>query len=167
MLKKNQLALILLTLVMMLTIYFIKSPFEKDPNDNNNDTPTVGRLQELAALRVAVRDERALTVLALDAIIADNSKTITEKTAALNEKRYINNLTEKELLLELQIISKGFRDAFVHASDTGVEITVVAETHSVEKANEIIIMAMTSFNKEFESVVVQFQTVQEVIGGVS
>ena len=167
MLKKNQLALILLTLVMMLTIYFIKSPFDKNNDPGNNDEPTVGRLQELTALRVALRDERAQTVLGFDAVIADSTKTVAEKTAALNEKRYINTLTEKELLLELQIIGKGFRDAFVHASNTGVEILVVGGTESAQIANELIVMAMTGFNQEFENVVVEFKTVQEVMGEVS
>src|SRR5690606_28437754 len=119
--------------------------------DNNNDddnTNTTGRLEELAAMRQAVREERALQVIALDAIIADSTKTIAEKTAALEEKRYINSLTEKELLLELEVISMGYRDCFVHASSTGVEITVVADEHSASKANEIIVKTMLQFNQQ-------------------
>lgn len=168
MLKKNQLALILLTLVMMLTIYYIKQPFDKD--DINDDTPgdneTGGRLSELQELRVLLRDERTQAVLGLDAVIADNEATIEQKNAALDQKKFINNLTEKELLMELQIIQKGFRDAFVHASDTGVNITVVAEEHSLSAANEIILMTMLGFDKEFEDVHLEFSTVEEVMGNV-
>lgn len=168
MLKKNQLALILLTLVLMLTVYYITSPFDKNKDNNNDDdnTNTTGRLEELAAMRQAVREERALQVIALDAIIADSTKTIAEKTAALEEKRYINSLTEKELLLELEVISMGYRDCFVHATSTGVDITVVADEHSASKANEIIVKTMMQFNQQYENVVVKFSTVEEVMGEV-
>lgn len=169
MLKKNQLALILLTLVLMLTVYYITSPFDNKDNDDDDDDDTTetGRLEELAARRSTIREERALTVLGLDAIIADSTKSIAEKTAALDEKRYINSLTEKELLLELEVIGMGYRDAFVHASDTGVEITVVANEHSVSKANQIIIKSMMQFDEEFENVVVKFSTAEQVMGEVS
>lgn len=168
MLKKNQLALILLTLVLMLVVYFITSPFEeKDPGGNDDNTVETGRLEELTERRSTVREERALTVLALDAIIADSSKSIAEKTAALEDKRYINSLTEKELLLELEVISMGYRDAFVHATETGVSITVVADEHSVQKANEIIIKTMLQFDQEFDNVVVTFPTAEQVMKEVS
>lgn len=169
MLKKNQLALILLTLVLMLTVYYITSPFEnKDnvPNDQDQ-TETTGRLEELSQLRSAIREERSLAVLSLDAIIADNATSIAEKTAALDQKRYLNTLTEKELLIELEVINKGFRDCFVHASDTGVEITVVANEHSASKANDIIVMAMMEFNVEYDDVSCRFSTAEEVMGEVS
>lgn len=170
MLKKNQLALILLTLVLMLTVYYITSPFDNKNNNNNNDdddiTDTTGRLEELAAMRQTIREERSLAVMALDAIIADSTKSIVEKTAALDEKRYINSLTEKELLLELEVISMGYRDAFVHASSTGVEVTVIAEEHSLSKANEIVVKTMLQFDQPYDNVVLKFSTAEQVMGEV-
>lgn len=170
MLKKNQLALILLTLVLMLTVYYITSPFDNKNNNNNNDdddiTDTTGRLEELAAMRQTIREERSLAVMALDAIIADSTKSMAEKTAALDEKRYINSLTEKELLLELEVISMGYRDAFVHASSTGVEVTVIAEEHSLSKANEIVVKTMLQFDQPYDNVVLKFSTAEQVMGEV-
>ena len=166
MLKKNQLVLILLTLVLMLSVYFIRSPFKDDNTDNPDDggsLETTGRLEELQALRVTLNEERTKEVLSLDAIIASSDKTVDEKNLALEEKRYLNSLTEKELLLEVQIINKGYRDAFVHATDTGVNITVVSETNSVTVANEIIVMALTGFENVLNDVTVSFQTAQEVM----
>lgn len=170
MLKKNQLALILLTLVLMLTVYYITSPFDNKNNNNNNDdddiTDTTGRLEELAAMRQTIREERSLAVMALDTIIADSTKSIAEKTAALDEKRYINSLTEKELLLELEVISMGYGDAFVHASSTGVEVTVIAEEHSLSKANEIVVKTMLQFDQPYDNVVLKFSTAEQVMGEV-
>ena len=153
----------------MLTVYYIVNPFNKEKDSGGNDDgskDTTGRLEELAAMRQALREERALQVLALDAIIADSTKTIEEKTAALEEKRFINSLTEKELLLELEVIKMGYRDAFVHATSTGVEVMVISDEHSAAKANEIIKKTMVQFNQQFSNVVVKFQTVEQVMGEV-
>lgn len=170
MLKKNQLVLILLTLVLMLSVYFIRSPFkqnEEEGNQENGDLiETTGRLEELQELRLTLNEERTKEVLSLDAIIASSDKTVDEKNSALEEKRYLNSLTEKELLLEVQIINKGYRDAFVHATDTGINITVVSDTNSVTVANEIIVMALTGFDNILNDVTVNFQTAQEVMGNV-
>ncbi len=172
MLKKNQLVLILLTLVLMLSVYYIRSPFGKtdeteNPDDSNNPNEVVtGRLEQLQELRSVLTEERAAQVLSLDAIIADSSKTVEEIEAAISEKRYINNLTEKELLLETEVMNKGYQDCFVHAGETGIDITVVSAELSAAKANEIIIMALTSFEMTNTNVSVKFQTVEEVMGTV-
>jgi hypothetical protein len=165
-LKKNQLALILLTLVLMLTVYYITSPFDKEKNPpEETPTETSGRLEELTQMRLTLREERALTVLSLDAIIASNEATVTEKENALKERRYLNTLTEKELLFELQVIGRGYRDCFVHASELGVNITVVAEEQSLTVANELMNEGVLLFG--IDDVVVTFKTVQQVMGEVS
>lgn len=168
MLKKNQLALILLTLVLMLTVYFLRSPFDKpgDKGGNDDELPT-GRLEELAALRSALRDERTLTVMAFDEIIASNEKTVVEKNFAVEEKRKLQQLMEKELLLELKIIGTGYQDSFVHATDQGVEIIVVSPTESADAADDIIVMALLQFGGAHANVSVEFKTVQQVIGKVA
>ena len=172
MLKKNQLVLILLTLVLMLSVYYIRSPFGKteengNPNENNNPNELVtGRLEQLQELRTVLTEERAAQVLSLDAIIADSSKTVEDIEAAISEKRYINSLTEKELLLEVEVMNKGYQDCFVHAGETGIDITVVSSELSAKQANEIIVMALTSFDMKNNNVSVKFQTVEEVMGTV-
>lgn len=171
MLKKNQLVLILLTLVLMLSVYFIRAPFKEKEKGNDNKenelTETTGRLEELQAMRIVLNEERTSKALSLDAIIASSDKTVDEKNSALEEKRYLNSLTEKELILETQIMNKGYRDCFVHATDTGVDITVISESNSLTVANEIIIMALTGFDKVLDNVTVNFQTAQEVMGKVN
>ena len=173
MLKKKQLVLILLTLVLMLSVYYIRSPFKQsDENNNDNNDPNVsgevvtGRLEQLQELRTVLTEERAAQVLSLDAIIADSSKTVEEINNAISEKRYLNSLTEKELLLEAQIMNKGYQDCFVHATETGVEITVVSPEVSKAKANEIILMTIKNFENKNTNVSVDFQTVEEVMGTV-
>lgn len=168
MLKKNQIALILLTLVLMLTVYFLRSPFDKPggKGPNGDELPT-GRLEELATLRSALRDERTLTVMTFDEIIASNEKTVAEKNSAVEEKRKLQQLMEKELLLELKIMGTGYQDSFVHATDQGVEIIVVSPTESADAADDIIVMALLQFGGVYTNVSVEFKTVQQVIGKVA
>ena len=87
------------------------------------------------------------------------------RAAELNE--YINSLTEKELLLETKIIQKGYRDSFVHCSETGIDILVVSNESSKSLANEIIVMALTEFSNMNYNVSVNFQTAEEVMGNVA
>lgn len=166
MFKKNQLALILLTLVMMLTVYFIKSPKEDaKPNDDPNQTQiTTGRLEALSTMRLTVKNERNEQLTALDAIIGSKDATAVEINNAIEQKNAINSTTECELLLELEIMNLGYQDAFVHATDKSVDVTVVANEHSISKANEIIKMTILEFNGKYNDVCVEFETVEEVMG---
>jgi hypothetical protein len=150
----------------MLTVYYITSPFdkEKDP-PGENPSETSGRLEELAQRRLALREERSLAVLSLDAIIASNEASVAEKENALKERRYLNTLTEQELLFELEVIAKGYRDCFVHASELGVNIIVVAEEQSLTVANELMNEGVLRFG--IDDVVVTFKTVEQVMGEVS
>ena len=80
MIKKNQFALIFLTIVTMLAVWYIKAPVSADKN--NSDTTEViesedtGRLEELALMREAIRNERSLAVMSLDAVLADEEATL-------------------------------------------------------------------------------------------
>lgn len=165
MLKKNQLALILLTLVMMLTVYYIKDPFaKKDADDDDNSQVVEGRLEKLTERRVMIKNSRKEIILELDTIIASNDSTIKEKTAALDQKQALNELSEKEIMMELDIINTGYQDAFVHATKELITITIVAEEHSITEANKIIKMCYQDFGNYSEQVRVQFQTVDQVMG---
>jgi hypothetical protein len=167
-LKKNQLALILLTLVMMLTVYYIKSPFSKDDPGKNDDPAVVtGRLEQLSLKRLTLKNTRKDTLLELDAIIASNDSTVTEKSEAVLQKQKLNELTEKELLLELEIINRGYQDAFVHATTEVIDVTVVTDEHSVKIANQLILATLLEFDGISKNVRVSFQTVAEVMGTVS
>ena len=80
----------------------------------------------------------------------------------------MNALTEKELLLEMQVIAKGYRDCFVHASDVGVDITVISEEHSISLANELAVEAGMLFDiLDTTNIVIHFKTAEEVMGEVS
>lgn len=148
-LKKNQLALILLTLVMMLTVYYIKSPFDKDVEndpDEDNVTDVTGRLEQLSLKRLTLKTSRQEQIDELDAIIASNDASVAEKNSALSQKQQLNEITEKELLLELEFINEGYQDAFVHATQDLIEVIIVADEHSVSLADQFIMATLLKFD---------------------
>lgn len=166
MIKKNQFALIFLTIVTMLAVWYIKAPVSADKNDPEDTevigTEESGRLEELALMREAIRNERSIAVISLDAVLADEEASLSSKEAALNEKKALSSLTEKEVLLELQVINIGYQDALVHATSNGIEVLVVSDEDSAAKANEIILMTLASFDTGYDTVVVNFMSVEEL-----
>lgn len=164
--KKNQLALIFLTLVVMLAVWYIKSPLsvKKDNKPNDDNTTTVvasSRLEPIRNMRDAVTAERSASVVALDAIIANADSSLMEKELAFMQKKLLSNCTEREVILESDIINMGYTDAFVHANDDTVEIIVIAEKEDAMAALDIIRQAKESFSN-IDNLVVNFKTIEEL-----
>lgn len=161
MIKKNQFALIFLTIVTMIAVWYIKTPVEKPNDDELLTGGETTRLKEIMDMREVLRSERSIAVMGLNAIIADAEASLISKENALNEKNALSSLTEKEVLLELQVINKGYSDAFVHATSNGIEVLVISDDDSATNANEIILMTFSSFD-DATSVIVEFKTVEDL-----
>ena len=163
--KKNQLTLIFLTLIVILAVWYIKTPKISNEDSSNGDSltvPTSGRLDVIENLRDAVSDERNKTVASLDAIIASADTSVIEKENAYIEKQALSDLTEKEVMLETTIINMGYIDAFVHATDGGVEVIVVSDTEDSGVALDIIIEVLSTFDSTMD-VVVNFRSEMDLI----
>lgn len=166
MIKKNQFALVFLTLVTMLAVWYVKTPTAAEKEETNVpvvDVVQTGRLEELTKKREELINERHNEVVVWNNIIASSEATAKEKDNALKEKEKLSSLTELETLFELEVINLGYRDSFVEISDYGVEILVVSENNSYTSANEIILMAFNYFNDEYGDVVVTFQEASEIV----
>lgn len=163
--KKNQLALIFLTLVVMLAVWYVKTPLAKKLNSDDGDvTPTAlvsSRLEAITSMRNTVIDERSADVIALDAIIASADSSITEKANAYVQKKNLSDWTEKEVMLESVIMSMGYVDAFVHATDTSVEVIVVSDSEDALVALEIINSVKDSFS-DIDNLMVTFKSIAEL-----
>ena len=159
--KKNQIALLCLTAVVMLAVWYIKSPLNSVSGSDNTVT-VVGnssRLDALKEMREALRAERSLEVAALDSIIASESSTIAQKNTAINNKQLISDTTEKEVLMELAIINLGYTDCFVHYTSSGVEVLVVADLMSETEVIEIMNLTYSSFTTD--TVIVTYKKVTD------
>ena len=164
MIKKNQFVLIFLTIVTILAVWYIKTPLDAETSGdvNNNDDMVMEEISVFSEHRNIIRNERTIQTAQYDEIIASAETSLEEKEKALQAKKELSALTEKEVLLELEVINLGYLDAFVHATTMGVEVTVISSDVSTSKANEIILMTLNTFDSSYDSVVVNFTTAEEI-----
>lgn len=157
--KKNQFALIFLTLIVMLAVWYIKSPLAKKDNGPKPDDTSVvtsSRLDAIKNMRNKVNEERSIETANLDAIIASAETTLIQKEDALKSKKQLSDLTEKEVLLEVLIMNMGYQDAFVHSTSAGIDVIVVADTSNEDAVLEIIAATMESFDNP-DNIIVTFK----------
>lgn len=112
------------------------------PADANAVTETF-----FAAYRSDREATRESEFLYLDAIITSETSSAEAKQAAEEQKLDLVERMEKELQLETLIKAKGFDDAIVTMSDTGVNVVVGAAELSAEQAAQIfdVIQTETTF----------------------
>ena len=156
--KFKQLALVVFTFVIMLAIWFVKSPLlAANKPDDDTSNPVSGEVSVFASLREAVLEQRAIETASWDLILADETATLASKQMAVNQKAAISDLTEKEVLLEVEVINMGYEDAFVHYTEDGVEVYVKAEEESATAAIEIINAVYSKFENA-KNVIINFKT---------
>jgi hypothetical protein len=154
-LQKKQVALIALTFVVMLAVWFVKSPLrQKDKEEPTNEVNF--EISIFEDLRDAVLEQRADEVASWDKILSDENSTLASKQMALAQKNAISDLTEKEVLLEVEVINMGYEDAFVHCTDAGVEVYIKADEESATSAVEIIQLVYSHFD-DATNVIVNFK----------
>lgn len=109
------------------------------------------------AIRLQLMEERSRKKEELEAVAGSPERSAEEISAALDEMEKLNELAEKERMLEMLIISSlGYEDALVRANDKEVHITVKGQEPSRSNANEIIRMVQQELNTT--NVTVSFQT---------
>lgn len=153
-LEKKQVALIALTFVVMLAVWFVKSPLKDKEEEPTNEVSV--EVSFFDDLREAVLEQRAVEVATWDLILADENATLASKQMAVSQKNAISDLTEKEVLLEIEVINMGYEDAFVHCTDNGVEVYVKTDEESATSAIDIINLVYTHFDDAI-NVIVNFK----------
>lgn len=110
-------------------------------------------------LRMQLDDQRNELKEQLQAIVASNDASATEKSDAYDEMEALNDAARKEMLLETLIKSKGFEDALVRADGNNVKITVKAKEHNASSANQIMTLVRDEM-ENMEDVIVTFEPAQ-------
>ena len=123
-----------------------------------NDRLTTGEPIDVGVVTetffAAYRSDREATreseFLYLDAIITSETSSEAAKTAAEEQKLDLVERMETELQLETLVKSKGFEDAIVTISDSGVNVVVGTPELSAEQAARIydIIQSETTFKAQ-------------------
>lgn len=174
--KQTVWLLTMLSLVVVLSVYYITSPEQQKGNelagveekaDNKETAGTetkdgatvisgVASDEKFEALRMKLEEQRTKMKEDLQAIVASTDLPAEEKSNAIDKMNELDEIAQKEGVLETLIKSMGYEDALVRADGENVRITVKAKDHSASAANEIIQMVRTELGA-LQPVAVQFE----------
>ena len=179
--KQTVWLLTMLSLVIVLSVYYITSPTQQaaDMTKMEEGTPaqvegTSGGDEETAAdgevdivteaagdevfetLRMEFMDQRSKSREDLETKLASADISIEEKNEAIEQMDQLKELATTETVLETLIKSMGYEDALVRADGEQVRVTVKAKEHSPGEANKIIRLVTDEIGA-MQKVAVQFQ----------
>jgi stage III sporulation protein AH len=156
--KQTVWLLTMLSLVVVLSVYYITSPEQKGQNladmseeseqknesaatENTDDSAVIKNAsgdEMFEALRLQLNDERSRRIEELETKMASTELPAEEISAAKDELDELNALEQKEYMLETLIRSMNYEDVLVRANGKNVRVTVKAEELSRSAANDII-----------------------------
>lgn len=177
--KQTVWLLTMLSLVVVLSVYYITSPEQQKGTDmaavedkkaenketagtSKDGTTVISGIasdEKFEALRLKLEDQRAKMKEELQVILASTDLPAEERSNAIEKMNELDEIAQKEGVLETLIKSMGYDDALVRADGEKVRITVKAKDHSASAANEIIQMVRTELGS-LQPVAVSFEPVK-------
>ncbi|MDF2858222.1 MAG: stage sporulation protein [Neobacillus sp.] len=165
--KQTVWLLTMLSLVVVLSVYYITSPEQKTnelagveeevkneqeqaatktetkTDSEGQDTDSIisqaAGDEEFEALRLKLEEQRSEMKEDLSAVVATTDLPADERSEAMDQMKKLNQTAQKEQMLETLIRASGYEDALVRADGDKVMITVKSnKEHSKAAANDII-----------------------------
>lgn len=172
--KQTVWLLTMLSLVAVLSVYYITSPQDTTVNQEANEETENGKGGDsgnaeqstvvsnessdsaFEAMRMDLNDERSKEKEQLTEKVASSDLSEEERVDAHEQIEQLDELSTKEDMLESMIVALGYKDALVRADNSQIQITVKAEKPNAEAANKIIQMVTKEIGKT-NAVAVEFQ----------
>ena len=144
--KQNLWFLTLLSLILVLGVYYITMPndlLEKVNStlEDKQETAVIEEVQEatgLEAMRVSKIDERNSEKSVLQEQLTKEELTTTEKNNLFEQIKYLNEVQGKEETLEKKIKKEYQLDCFVKTENSNITTVCVSDKHDTELANKIM-----------------------------
>ncbi|MDF2945746.1 MAG: stage sporulation protein [Bacillales bacterium] len=176
MLKKQTMWLLtMLSLVIVLSVYYITTPELQDSkismietkkaikdnktaskNDDKAVTVNTNTNEEFTALRMELEDQRAELREDLQSVVASANVSAEEKNKALDDLNRIAQVSEKESVLETMLkAEKSISDAFVSAEGDKARITITAKEANRSLANKVVQMAKSELGARLVAVTIE------------
>lgn len=127
-----------------------------DSSDEDTVISGVASDEKFEALRLQLDDQRNEMKEEFQEIVASTDLPAEQRNDAYEKMKELDNIAQKEGVLETLIKTMGYEDALVRADGDKVRITVKAQEHSRAEANEIIQMVRTELGA-LQAVAVTFQ----------
>ena len=150
--KQSLWFLTLLTLVLVLGVYYVTMPSEllKSKNVlesvNKEIEVNVSESDRLVALRVERDEKLETTMKELQTILTSSTSTTDEKNSAFEELKLLNLTKGKEEELENILLEQYKIKAFVEISGDQIKVVVNSSEHNATLANNI----MRTIQKEYD-----------------
>ena len=158
--KKNLIYVSLISLILILGIYYISIPNNMLENieptiSESIDTSPSDEISSLVGLRVENEEMVIAKLEDLQKTITDTSKTLEEKNIAYEQLKNLNQIKGKQEEIE-KLIKKEFNfDSFVKINEDQINIVISNNNHNKELANNIIKKVQSMF-KEKKYITIKF-----------
>ncbi len=157
--KKNLLYVSLISLILILSIYYISIPNNLleniEPTISENINVSTNEISNLVGLRVENEEMVISKIEELQNTITDKTKSLEEKNIAYEQLKNINHIKGKQEEIE-KIIKKEFNyESFVKINEDQINIVINQKEHNKEIANNIIKKIQSLF-KEKKYITVKF-----------
>jgi stage III sporulation protein AH len=162
--KQTVWLLTMLSLVVVLSVYYITSPEQKKnelasveqkaksqleqkvtkaTDSAKNGKTVVSQVagdEEFAALRLKLEEQRSELKAELNSVVASTDLPADERSKAMDQMQKLSETAQKEEILETLIKSMGYEDALVRADGNQVRVTVKSKKKPTPTAaNEIML----------------------------
>ncbi|WP_045517540.1 SpoIIIAH-like family protein [Neobacillus niacini] len=184
--KQTVWLLTMLSLVVVLSVYYITTPEQKsnelaavkqeektdqketktdqtetktDAEAKDSDTiiSQVAGDEEFEALRLKLQDERSEAKEQLNTVVATTNLPADERSEAVDQMKKLNEIAQKEEMLETLIKAMNYEDALVRADGSTVKIIVKSNKESSKSEANAIIQMVKKEIGETNFVAVEFQ----------
>lgn len=150
--KQSLWFLTLLTLVLVLGVYYVTMPSELLKSKNVLESVSkeievnVTESDKLVALRVERDEKLETTMKELQGVLTSPSSSTEEKNSAFEELKLLNLSKGKEEELENKILDEFKIKSFIEISGDQIKVVVNSKEHNPTLANNI----MRSIQKEYD-----------------
>jgi stage III sporulation protein AH len=172
--KQTVWLLTMLSLVVVLSVYYVTSPEQKGSDLAGMEEKAEGEMKSVESedgkaiitntasdemfenLRLQLDDERSRMKEDLQEVLGQTDLPAEERMKAKDQIDELNEIAQKEAMLETLIRAMDYEDVLVRADGKKVQITVKAKDHSASAANNIIQEVRNEIGK-LEAVAVEVQ----------
>ncbi|MCM2531701.1 SpoIIIAH-like family protein [Neobacillus pocheonensis] len=179
--KQTVWLLTMLSLVVVLSVYYITSPEQKSNDlaavkqnakdqtvqqqsksntvakDGKTTVTQVAGDDEFTALRMKLEDQRSEQKAELTTVVASTDIPADQRSKAMDQMQKLNQTAQKEEILETLIKTMGYEDALVRADGEQVRVTVKSKKQPTPSAANEIIQKVKKEIGETNYVAVEFQ----------
>ena len=152
--KQNLLFFMLVSIVFVLSIYYISMPNEllKDIDTNENEVikeeSVVKEIDTLVAMRVSLEEERQVSIDKLQELLVSDSLGGEEKNNIYNQLKYLNEVQSIEEELEKKKKKKYNINCFVKIDNSNCDLYCISKEHNNSLANNIMRLIQSEFKEQ-------------------